>query len=293
MSKKNVLLIIFLTITIALIASVKVSFAEAAMLQIGDENMWIIVTARGTSGKVEVPIIITDPQGRRIGFDPRTEIWLTEVPASYESFRQGPVDTTEEIEHLYLTDPKFREEFEAGTDYITEATFNLIAGDYLIEAIGKGLTEYNLTAVVTRRIKGQPTKSSKINFGGVIDKNLASKFKITYNPDPSAKPGVGARVSTPSSLKQDITLARKVKGIWERVGEAPKLDYLINNDGIMNSLLKKVEAVGASIERGQKKTARNQLNAFVNEVNAQKGKHISDKAVKMLLEDAQYLIGRL
>ncbi|MBI4822796.1 MAG: hypothetical protein HY805_00985 [Nitrospirae bacterium] len=77
------------------------------------------------------------------------------------------------------------------------------------------------------------------------------------------------------------------------VGEAPKLDYLINNDGIMQSLLKKIEAVEDSIARGQNKTARNQLNAFINEVNAQKDKHISDKTVKILLEDAQYILETL
>ena len=87
------------------------------------------------------------------------------------------------------------------------------------------------------------------------------------------------RVATSGSLKQDITLARKVG--W------------IDNDGIMTSLLKKAEAIEASIQKDRKKTTENLIKAFINEVNAQAGKHISKEAVKMLTEDANYIMNNL
>ncbi|RIX59528.1 hypothetical protein D3P08_05135 [Paenibacillus nanensis] len=50
----------------------------------------------------------------------------------------------------------------------------------------------------------------------------------------------------------------------------------IDNQGIANSLLKKLQ--------------HNNLESFVNEVNAQSGKHISSEAASILLRDAQYLL---
>ena len=52
----------------------------------------------------------------------------------------------------------------------------------------------------------------------------------------------------------------------------------IDNAGIANSL--------------QSKLADNNLSAFVNEVQAQSGKHISAQAVGYLLRDAQYLLSK-
>jgi hypothetical protein len=50
----------------------------------------------------------------------------------------------------------------------------------------------------------------------------------------------------------------------------------IDNAGIANSL--------------QSKLAKNNLEAFVNEVQSQSGKHISEQAAGFLLRDAQYLL---
>ncbi|MBI5188984.1 MAG: hypothetical protein HZA07_08005 [Nitrospirae bacterium] len=54
-----------------------------------------------------------------------------------------------------------------------------------------------------------------------------------------------------------------------------------------------VAAAESAINRGQKKTAINQLNAFINEVKAQSDKHIKEDAAKILIEDAEYLINHL
>jgi hypothetical protein len=52
----------------------------------------------------------------------------------------------------------------------------------------------------------------------------------------------------------------------------------MDNAGIANSLLKKLED--------------HNLNSFVNEVEAQSGKHISFEAAAYLLRDARYLLSQ-
>lgn len=286
---KKYLVIVFIVFAVCIVVNPCRVFAET--LEIGDENIWIILKANGPvptvttykasgpRGELGVPIIITDPKGRKMGFDPRIGKWITEFDVSYDVFKEGPVDMTEETEYLYLNDPKFREEYEADSSYVLDIAFNLMPGDYIVETLGERLTEYKLGIAVTHRIKGQPKKYSNLDFTGIIDKDRTAKFKITYNPDPASEPGSGVRIATPSSLKQDITLSRKIG--W------------IDNDGIMKSLLGKAGAIEASIAKGNKEAAKNQLTAFINEVNAQKGKHIADKAVKIFLEDAKYLMESL
>ena len=61
----------------------------------------------------------------------------------------------------------------------------------------------------------------------------------------------------------------------------------------MASLLKRVDVIEAAIVLQHSDTAKNQLAAFVNDVNTQNGKCIKDEAAKILLEDAQYIIEHL
>lgn len=63
----------------------------------------------------------------------------------------------------------------------------------------------------------------------------------------------------------------------------------IDNKGILNSLNQKLEAVRKNIQNGKIKTAKNILGAFINEVEAQKEKHLSSEAYALLKFNAQYL----
>ncbi|NIM93345.1 MAG: hypothetical protein GTO18_06505 [Anaerolineales bacterium] len=64
-------------------------------------------------------------------------------------------------------------------------------------------------------------------------------------------------------------------------------DGEIDKRGTLNSLLKKLENAQAALDRGQAKAASNIMEAFINEVNAQTGKHISDDAADSLIMDAE------
>lgn len=243
----------FILVFLAVIITYQIGIANAD-IQINS----VALTKEGHfPSNVTVHYIVTSPQGYRLGYDTLTRKYYNEFPDEKGSYGDSGIDDIASIE-AHLMEPA--------------------DGNYTIEIVGsKQPVAFSLDVGILRNIKGE--SFTNFVFEGVIDKGLTSKFQLIYTSDPSKPAGTLTRVATPSSLKQDITLSRKIG--W------------IDNDGIMNSLLKKVEAIEASIAKGNKTSAKNQLNAFINEVNAQKGKHISDKAIKILLEDAQCILTNL
>jgi hypothetical protein len=66
----------------------------------------------------------------------------------------------------------------------------------------------------------------------------------------------------------------------------------IDGPGVCNSFDAKLRAAKASIDRGQFNTARNQLNAFIAELDAQKDKKVT-QGYDVLKDDTTYVIGSL
>lgn len=67
----------------------------------------------------------------------------------------------------------------------------------------------------------------------------------------------------------------------------------ITKQGIIVSLDQKLDQAKAKILQGNNKAATNILNAFVNELQAQKGKAVNEEAYTLLYVNAQWLISRL
>jgi len=67
----------------------------------------------------------------------------------------------------------------------------------------------------------------------------------------------------------------------------------IDNKGIYNSLYKKLENAKKHLEKGKTKQAINQLNAFLNHLESQKGKHVNEEAYNLLHFNAKALIKRM
>ncbi len=67
----------------------------------------------------------------------------------------------------------------------------------------------------------------------------------------------------------------------------------IDNQGVTNSLLAKLDAAQAALDRGQTGAAINLLNAFIHEVQAQAGKHIQQEHAQDLVMHAQLVIQAL
>ena len=67
----------------------------------------------------------------------------------------------------------------------------------------------------------------------------------------------------------------------------------IDNQGVTNSLLAKLDAAQAAQDRGQTSVVINQLDAFIHEVQAQAGKHIDPMHAQHLVMHAQMVIQAL
>jgi hypothetical protein len=67
----------------------------------------------------------------------------------------------------------------------------------------------------------------------------------------------------------------------------------VDKAGTCNSLGAKLQAAKDAISRGKNAVAINQLNAFINELEAQKGKAVTNKAYNLLRADALYVISQL
>ena len=239
------MIVIFISIVLI---NVHIAFAEPG-IQINSHAEY---ADGGLISKTSVYYIVTDPQGQRLGYDPSTKQRYTEFEGGYGA---------EGIDDVYTV----------VADVIP------VDGNYTVEVIGDGLMVFSVEIAMYREIVGEGLSTMEIS--GLTDKGLTSKFQMAYNSDPSKPAGSVVRVASPSNLKQDIALSRKIG--W------------IDSDGIMMSLYKKAEAIEKSMSKDDKTTAKNQIEAFMNEVNAQKGKHIKDEAVKILLEDAQYIMEHL
>ena len=68
---------------------------------------------------------------------------------------------------------------------------------------------------------------------------------------------------------------------------------MIDNAGIANSLISKADAAASQIAQGNTQAAKNQLNAFINELDAQNGKHITQQGYGLLNAAALYVISHL
>ncbi|MFZ6016797.1 MAG: hypothetical protein ACOYU0_04130 [Nitrospirota bacterium] len=118
------------------------------------------------------------------------------------------------------------------------------SGIYTLEVIGINPTTYTVEISIDD-IAGNP---KTLIFNGVTSSGLISTYTITYDPTPGFIPKV-ERVITISDTKNDVNISYDLG--------------LIDNPGIRQSLLSKLNAAENAINRGQKKTANNQLNAFI------------------------------
>jgi predicted negative regulator of RcsB-dependent stress response len=107
---------------------------------------------------------------------------------------------------------------------------------------------------------------------------------------------VGFNLLTPGAVRAQTT---------DECVHAPTIDSLencvehaaqhgiIDNQGVTNSLLAKLDAAQAALDRGQTSVAINNLEAFIHEVQAQAGKHIDQVHAGHLVEHAQVVIQAL
>ncbi|MEW6410459.1 MAG: hypothetical protein AB1488_10185 [Nitrospirota bacterium] len=245
-----------LFISMLLVAELTITAAWAGEKTYSDIGLHISTD----SPNVYARLLLIDSQGNKTGYDPSIGSEVSQIPQS-QAFKERIDDD---------------ETGELGVEGYNVGVGDPIAGEYALYVIGNNVSIYLLS------IKMSDTdKYSKIQesiFEGVTATGMVSKFKITYDPTPGSKSTV-VRVATIQSTRQDITLSYNVG--W------------ITNAGIVKSLIAKLDAAESAINRVQKKTTANQLNAFINEVKAQSTFHIKPECAEMLIKDAEYILGHL
>ncbi|MBD3339343.1 MAG: hypothetical protein GF353_09550 [Candidatus Lokiarchaeota archaeon] len=213
---------------------------------------------------------MTDPEGNRTGVDPNGAtnpqygIRINEIEfANYATMSVGDIpDPGEEPEVSYS------HEFL----YIPTSPDN--NGEYKVEVIGFQLVEYE----VYISIRAPSHDEINYKYKGPITKNMIQNFKFYYS-DVQSETLYCKKIVFDNTLIMDIDLCYQFGHIKDK--------------GIYKSLKKKAENAIKQHEKGNNNAAVNILNAFINEVNAQKGKKIDEwEAEKVLIYDAQELIDK-
>jgi len=209
------------------------------------------------SGHSPIEFLLTDPAGNRTGLDPTTGVQFNQIPGSsysadsiQDDLDPSSGDTTPEVKNLEIVTP--------------------LSGTYNLEVFGTGVGAYAID-FVAEDSNGDPhveTVSGNTLLGAT------AQFTIIYSTVPGS-PVVVKHIVTFDGLVTDLNLARTLG--------------LIDNDGIANSLLSKLQAAKAAMARGDAATASNILRAFVDEVSAQAGKHIQADAANLLIADSKAL----
>jgi hypothetical protein len=207
-------------------------------------------------------LLVTAPDGTQTGFNPNTgKVVQTASDAAY-FVQDNAVDT------------------DGGSEAPTSVTYFVdwgfpINGSYTVQLNGLALGTYEL-AVTAFNINGGREVSAVVN--GVASVGSTSSFQIQYVPTPGATATI-MRLATFQSTLADIANSLALG--------------LIDNAGIANALSSKIQAASSAASSGQNQTAGNVLNAFLNQLNAQTGKHITGVAPQVLLEDANSVISQL
>ncbi len=94
--------------------------------------------------------------------------------------------------------------------------------------------------------------------------------------------------------EQGAVLAKRSITEYTAIGDMQRVIEELNLEkGIENSLVSKVNNAQKSLEKGNDDAAINQLQAFINQIEAQRGKKISEETVDMLIAYANNVIAQI
>lgn len=108
----------------------------------------------------------------------------------------------------------------------------------------------------------------------LVSPGLVRKLHVTFNPEGGVPP-VAREVH-----REDLPLT---------VAAACSAT-LITPEGVCQSLKAKAEAAAKALRKGRTRAARGAVKAFLNELEAQGGKHVQEPALTILREEAEALL---
>lgn len=213
------------------------------------------------TGHSPIEFLITDPAGNRTGFDPTTNTHFQQIPSS--SYTIDPI--------LDDIDPLSGDTTPIGKNLEVLAP---ASGEYSLTVFGTGTGQYTID-FIAHDLSGN--ESVKTVAGSTIP-GATSSFRIVFSSAVGSTVSV-ARIVSFDSLATDVRVAMN--------------GGQVDNAGVANSLLQKLDAASSAVGRGQVGAGVNILTAFLNEVYAQTGNHVSEAAANLLTGDAGTLIASL
>jgi len=212
-------------------------------------------------GYGDIALMIIDPSGRKTGYNILEDKIFDEIPNSSVG-----------AAGIGIINEDGTTEADPNSPTITAGISSMLNGEYKIIVSGFKKTHFGVNVVV-RHENGPITN---IVAGGFVDS--ASVVVVSFIYDRNSKKNTKIKkVVDDSTFIKDIELCYY-------------FEYLKDN-GLYTSLKKKAENAIKQHGQGNNHAAINILNAFINEVNAQKGKKIDEwEAENVLIYDAQELI---
>jgi FIMAH domain-containing protein len=124
----------------------------------------------------------------------------------------------------------------------------------------------------------------------VLERDLPAYFAALPNKIQSSS--VAGTTVCPAASPKEFEPRSFLKRLIDDKEQAIQTGW-IENRGLGISLDAKLNAANAALARGDSRAAVNQLNALLDEVNAQAGKQLSSEAAALLKFNTQYLIGKI
>lgn len=181
-------------------------------------------------------------------------------------------------------------------------------GDYVYLKPGQSLSGFSLDSYGLPGIRdfmAEPSLDSDADYypgwESVKDAEYPSQAIIAKVKELEEKVSIRGKTIGPTAPPADFKPIEFLDYIISQKHEAFSLGW-IKNKGIENSLDAKLDNAKKKIEAGDNKTAKNILNAFINEVEAQGcetyekcpgGKHLTPEAYALLKYHVQYLMEKL
>jgi len=208
------------------------------------------------TGHSPIELLLTDPAGNKTGFDPTTGQVLHGIPASSYGAESLGDDVlsgppTPDIKLLEVPTPA--------------------SGTYSLLVEGTGTGPYSL-GFLTYDQAGTPTIRT---FDGTTVPGAITRYSISYSSSVGSTPVI-TRIVTIADIRADLLAAAQQRAI--------------DNQGVFNSLISKLDAAAAALSRGDRQAFNGIIGAFVNEVTAQSGQHIRPDTANLLISDAQMVL---
>ncbi len=200
-----------------------------------------------------VELLLSDSSGHQTGFDPATGQHFNQITNGTYTLDsigndEDPTIGSPETKVLDIRNPG--------------------NGSYVLHVFGTGLGLFSID-LIGYDTNGAPSFNT---ITGVTDAGVETSYTMTYNSSTNVTLTALHHIVTISNIIAEVKACRNLG--------------LIDNDGIANSLSQKLNNANSATSNGNTTAAQNILNAFVNEVSAQTGKHIQSDAANLLIGDA-------